>query len=445
MKTKHRITKMEKSTTIHYLVWISVVLACVLGFMVQVVNISKRHLEYQTRTLVELDSSDEIQQPSTSSCVRINDILQYDKVSSVYNRSGLRHWKIGTKWDHFYRDTSDWSLKNWFNFTPTSKEVYGWCASRLPDFSFRHYSPDQCSKHSEIVKYFDRKYVCYQFIPKFSDTKSIGMIGSTMAPSSSGVIYRIDLNSRYIKTYQFLSISLHSHDSSHLYDTVHGSTLKVSAVNNHFKLDAFYQEVEQVRMRVPYDTQCVDIPDGMKTGAEYLLREMNQRSMEKLNKVIPFLPMFDDSLNQTLFNDLDFRNQSMTQFLRGILKSQIQLVECKTKYFITKVIPSTNYVFSISVHWPQDKKISVTYVPQSETIDYVIYIGSCVGMWFGLSAVSVIDMAKFLSKSFIRPPTPSINYVISDQMKTMMDNLIDRNQKLENGFARLRYRFNVTQ
>ena len=79
---------------------------------------------YQTRTIPKLDTLKEIRLPAVSSCFQKNQMLDYSKVYSVYpNRSAIKHSKEWVNWDAYYRATSDWTVKTWFNFTPKSCEV----------------------------------------------------------------------------------------------------------------------------------------------------------------------------------------------------------------------------------------------------------------------------------------------------------------------------------
>ena len=134
------------------------------------------------------------------------------------------------------------------------------------------------------------------------------------------------------------------------------------------------------------------------------------------------------------------RNKSYSEFFYQILNSSKQLIECKTKYFITRTNTAGYHTFTIYVHWPQDKKISAIYVPLSETIDYVIYIGSCIGNWFGLSAISIIDIVPSVIKRLKSNTKDSDDSLAQKRMKDMIKYLMVTNRIMENNMRTLKQR-----
>ena len=387
-----------------YLSSFIIALICTSGFMIQVGHVTSRHFEYQTRTIVSLVIPNEVEIPSVSVCVRVNEMLNLDQVRTVFNRSGLKYWYDGIWWDAYYRDTSDWTMANWFNFTPAANDIlrneHEGCRIRRPNvFAVDSLPRAECVADSNIVKYFDREFVCYRYEPMYSN-QTLKLIQYTMTPGSTGIIYELLFNKTLFHFYEYVSVAVHSSDSSYLYDTVFSSSHKVAvAQDREYKFDTHYQEVERVRMKHPYDTKCVDIPADFKTGAEYVLNTVNRESMDKLNRVIPFLPTYNESLNKNMYSNPDFQNRTIIESLNQMMDSKTAPNECVTKYFITKSTPSFSDTLTVAVYWPQDETITFKYIPQSEIIDYVIYIGSCVGMWFGLSALSIVDGVSFISKS----------------------------------------------
>ena len=405
--------------------------------MVQITDITSRHLKYRTGTLIKLETPDSILLPSVSSCFQRNPMLNYSQVFSVFNRSGIVHVAKGVDWDEYYRDTSDWTMENWFNFTPKIDQILSWCGNRKSnDYGFFNYPPNDCFKHSKMTKYFDREYVCYEYEPKFGN-KTVGMIQSTMTPGYNGIMYRISFDSKLVERYEYVSISVHGHDSSFFYDTVYGSTHKVQGYRSHFKFDVYYQEVEQKRMRIPYDTQCVDIPNNIKSGIEYQLQDLNKKSKKILNKVIPFLPTYESS-QHLLFNDLDMRNETLMKMLTNLFPRDRKLIECKTKYFINRATSYDYYIFRVVVHWPQDEKISVIYFAQLDTIDFIIFVGSCIGMWFGISAISLIDVVSITARKLDRK--------VADESKSQEQKYSLGEQyfkKMENDIKLLKHQLNL--
>ena len=101
---------MNRAKVSKFLSWLPVTLICSSGFIVQVGHVTQRHFEYQTRTIVELIIPNGIIMPSVGACFRINDVMKFDTVRQVYNRTGLRQWSTGIYWNGFCRDTADFTV-----------------------------------------------------------------------------------------------------------------------------------------------------------------------------------------------------------------------------------------------------------------------------------------------------------------------------------------------
>lgn len=389
-------------------VLIVVATICLSGFTVQVGNVTSRYFGYKTRTIVEMKVPDEISMPSLSVCFRINDIMVFDNVKQKYNREGLKHFKEGGfDWQRFYRDTRDFRVKDWFQFTPSTTNVFkhqSACRIRFPSkYSPEEHSQSDCFSIFKIAKYFDREFVCYSFKPMFQN-QTLDLIEYTMTPGSTGIMYEIFFDDAFFRSYEMVSVSVHTNDSSYLYDTVFASSHKFSG--GHHNIDIHYNEIERLRLKYPYDTQCVDVPRGFRTGAEYRLHQVNEESLKYLDRVIPFIPNYDADLDRKIFTVDDFKNGTLVRELNKMFQSIFKLTECYTKYFITKGKASGDRFFQASVLWPQDEKMTLKYVPQEDLIDYIVYVGSCVGMWFGFSALSIIDAFNLVRKSIASNNTP---------------------------------------
>lgn len=65
----------------------------------------------------------------------------------------------------------------------------------------------------------------------------------------------------------------------------------------------------------------------------------------------------------------------------------------------------------MSVYWPQDPRVSINSVPIYDSIDYVLYICSTFGMWFGISVLSVGEMFRNIWKRIIfRQKVGAVSY-----------------------------------
>lgn len=362
-----------------------ILLLCVSGFIIQLSFVSDRYFKYETGTVSEHFIPKSIRLPFVSACFRINDVLNYTKVRSVYDRPGLILWKEGVVWRWFYDHSADFSVTNWFNFTPAVQDFFysDYACHIKTKYSSFDYDGKGCLKESTIVKYFEREFVCYRFEPKTD--KAFDMVLSTMSPGSAGILYEIYLNPDIFKDYEYVSMSIHSKDSSMLYDTISASSFKLSG-NDHYKFDIRYKEFQIHRKSYPYDTNCVEIVGGHTTGAEHQLDWVNRETMARMNMVSPFVPTYNSSYNYRIFSPRKFQDKlNSYPFDKIFLSQPKELIECKTKYHINTARGKMGSdMFTMTVNWPQDGLYRVTYVARYELIEYFIFIGSCVGCYVGI-------------------------------------------------------------
>ena len=225
------------------------------------------------------------------------------------------------------------------------------------------------------------------------------MIRYTLSPHYDGEIYRVWLNAELFKKPGPISFSVHTHESSNIFDSVFSSNHYHRAIGlSGFRI--FYREIQRMELEAPYDTKCVKIIGNYSTGFEHKLGGVNNDTMNMYGLAIPFIQIYDRQLRYRLVHDIDLRNKTITNQINILLRKHHTLKGCITKYVDTTADMIDDKWPFIAIFWPQNEKLSLRNAPDQELIDYIVYIGSCIGVWFGLSAYSLHDGMNILIDLF---------------------------------------------
>ena len=295
----------------------------------------------------------------------------------------------------FYSATEGLAISELFLFTPRIEELlqpdFG-CQVRYPrGYLMDRLSTRDCLKSFEIIKYFERQYVCYKFIPRI-ESKKMQIFDYTMSPGFPGQIYKLFLNPNIFSSIREVSIAVHENVSGQFYFSVYSSNVYLPKKELP-TIFSSYRELVRVRLKHPYKTGCTDVTNGFNTWFDIDLKQVDNEMISKLNYSIPFVPSFDPTQNhRKLLNYHSFINETIRKTLVAIIaRTNFDRTSCRTKFSITDTKLVKEEQFAVVVSWPMSEKINFQYAPEQELIDFVVYVCSCVGIWFGLSAYSMFD------------------------------------------------------
>ena len=215
----------------------------------------------------------------------------------------------------------------------------------------------------------------------------------TFSPSYPGMISMYFLNESFLN-HETFSIYVHSESSSDLYDSVFAIENRINFAQTKV-ITAVFTPVTHRRLPPPFDTMCRMLP-GSLTGGEILFRKLNRITMAQLGHVhtlehvyeryqYPMITPF--SLKNTTFHD---------QFMDLKLKTfgTSSFAGCTFVYNVPQTMSQEGERIGIVLNWPQDSGIEVDSVPNQETIDFLIYILSSIGIWFGWSILSILSSSE---------------------------------------------------
>ena len=387
---------------------------CSVGLIVQVTHVSSRYFEYATRTIVHMTIPISLPGfPAISTCWSINSMINRTQVKLVKKIKMRTFNRTSADNANFNKQISNFTIEELFKFTPNNDSILdtGKGKTACQVRTRMAYSPSKSNMNTcvhlfSVLKYLEREYVCYKFVPKVA--KKLNMIRYAMSPSYTGEMYRFYLNGDIFKNIGAISTSIHNSISSQLFDSVFAS--------NHFHighqfpaLKVTFREIDTKLMKRPFDTECDELPANYTTGQEFSLDRVNEAVVKEFDAMTPFVPIHDRTLKYKLLQDLQFQNGTIIKRVNSLSEKYGNLRGCVTAFVDTTAELLDERRPYVAVYWPQDEKLSIIYVPDQELIDFVVYIGSCIGVWFGLSAYSVHDGIRFVWRLQKRQKNNSTN------------------------------------
>ena len=380
--------------------WLIVVTICGIGFIVQVSHVSNRYFRYHTRTVVDMIIPTKLESfPSMSTCWDMNRLINRTWIKKYYPEFLIDPNNKSSTDSSDMKKIRDLPIKDLFKGTPTTSQILDLspgCLIRFSDkFIPESYPGPECQSYFKIFQYFEREYVCYKFVPE-NNTSFLRMIRYTMGPSYSGEMFQLNLDNEIFKNVGAISISVHTNGSSKLYDSVFAS-------NHYFSDDKYpglrvsYREVKRTLLKAPYGRGCLDAPKNYSTGSEYYIYQLNEYLSHNYGFISPFAPIYNHSSRYKVLHHESFKHKNISDLVITIMEKQSKYKHTCTIKFVDTTAELLNVDKSyVALYWPQNEMLSLMYVPDQELIDYVVYIGSCIGIWFGLSAYSFHDLITLL-------------------------------------------------
>lgn len=360
-------------------------------------DVSDRYFRYATRTTVEIDTPEFIDIPSVSTCYSFQDVASISDLERNLNVKLERGFSQ-------YGAISNLTVADWFKYTPKIEDVflpppnYAGCIIRFPGQYVVSYMKDlDCNKLFAVTKYIRDRYVCYRFDPKFK--QKIKVQEYVLSPMYTGMIYQINFNNHLFRNVSVSYHSIHTNTSSVLLDTIYSKAIVNVFINPRSLPSSMlsYREFRRIRKQPPYVPSCNLAYNSYGTAMDFELTSANKEFMLKYKTITPFVPVYEQDSKCLVPSELSFKNQTFIRMINNTLKNnRVFSLSCIDEFMITENDIKEDNKVSTRVYWPSAESIRVKYVPDQEILDFIIYISSCVGTWYGLSIFSSYDAAIWL-------------------------------------------------
>lgn len=361
--------------------------------MYQIYEVSLPYFAYKTRSKVETQLTDLTWYPGTAVCFLHQEILvvQDNHVNNTNTRSHTM------------------TISEIMKMTPGANESLKACGLRNNVLNHLTMQKDykKCLDHFHVSKYFLGAYICYMFEPnrKFLQQYSIEKVANAL------------LNPMYVY-HLFISEPLD------LLQTVHVYAFTESVVNSRYfpYASSMYGDevirgnqsnwlqyrnyiINQRLLRRPYDTMCIDVEEinYYKCLTELVTQRASRfpytvATNDEHLDVVPFSQLDMMNVDNSSKNVLEIHRESESDSEHECLGKQ----QCETSIAFTDVkelvagpVPDKLW---ITASVPSSPPITVTYYPSISFTEYVNYICGCIGIWFGVSFMSLKSFASHLPR-----------------------------------------------
>ena len=360
-------------------------LICLLGFLVQVQQVSDLYFRYQTtsRTVYQIREIDYYQ--SIMYCPRSTDLLNRKN----YKRYGI--WpQAPTNLLEVHLELSKLKIKDILDLTPPESDVIDACTIRNGKlFKPLEFKQKDCQAFYKIVKSITGERICYTFIPRLSANFSVGDVAASVTHIS--IVYQINIRPNISKSSHAFFISTITDPYESLKNCLHSRLFQANTENlktfNNSRFAVSGDSIEIRRLPSPHDTRCTPGHDR-----EFCYENCLAYKFRVINR-LPWSGFHSQKLNMTMVTDIDFVNVTTSNYVDSSVtechfRCKLQ-TECLTQFSRTTAQEFNANAFYLSSMLPLSPHMSLNSVPSLNLVEYIVQVGSCFGIWFGLSIFSV--------------------------------------------------------
>lgn len=426
-------------------------IVCGIGLLTHVFVISRRYFSYETSTKVIIDTDCGIKVPTLSFCVRYMDLMDPLVLQRKFN---ITLTDSTTTFDKYFGQTGKLTVADILSLTPSGRQVVINCMMRPVNQNRRvihsRTRQEDCFSLFDIQKFYMQSFVCYRFRPT-NQSEDLTMDELSHSYNYEFVIYALRLMESLAHTeYAFLILS---YDSFPFLSRSFGSLRKTRVTEDSEQRPNSYivqHKVTDIQLQAPpYDTNCdPDYDPSFKS--ECIIRLMQTRGLNRVPNTEIVTRPYD--LPHVQHNDDDNRT------FRAIA-DQIY-AECEAKYYRNRCsyrIAETavrmegeekkEKSLRIRVMGPRGPNTHIQSEPGFPLSEYLLYVFSCFGIWFGISVnrFNPIPLFAFFTQRHLKRRTakcgpmsrgPDIKSVIGNRKETLVEPIREAKTRTANSLVK---------
>jgi hypothetical protein len=373
---------------------------CVFGLAAQLHEVCDSYFRFLTSSRMTYEVREMEYFQTIVICPRIMDIID----RTDYQKSGiLQDLQLNQ-----IPKLAGLTLKTIFKLTPKSDQVIQHCAlrdSKLMRMSDPAKEDSQCMELFSVSKSVSGERVCYFITPKYLKNYSVGDVSSYL--TYQNIAYLVSFGGGPLERAvlgQFITYLRHENDEP-LYSRMFSRFVNKFESNlSRTGVDLFGQSVEIERLPPPYDTQCLEGHDRQVCYENCLKEKFIQ-----INRV-PWSSFIRKPSHLKIFTYPDMRNITNKTFANAAIfecHSACKLrSECHTTFTVTTLTHHNSNDFYVTSMVPSGPHMHLTSLRYMTIIDFLVQVGSCFGIWLGLS-INTLDPTKLM-----KPPEKASPQVI---------------------------------
>jgi hypothetical protein len=392
----------------------------VTGFLYQTQDVFQVYFEYQTLTHVKIVVPVNVSAPDVSLCVRYVDVF-----AGEYNISTTGSSDTATDAEALnIRTVQDRvTLKEIFSETPDENQLMSNCLMRKPrDYKLFRLNGSECYERFKINNFFTQEYICYRFTllhnnqhSGFTEYDPFTLRNETyysyqnlaFPPSYPSMFYGIMINKSMVEGADMCKVVVNNADSLPVNAIAYAPSFfrRVNKTSKYNFISAGYTITQVRKLPPPYNTRCRSYSKFGYEKKGCLNSCLKNKTLKEFNK-IPFNIIEEEELDLKHMSVFDLDNETIAESLDQFEKECEDLCsqqQCLREYYSTSLLKEENgesNFFSINVYSPMKPIISVQTKAVFSIEDFLIYVATIFGIWFGVSIFSLnpSKMKKWINK-----------------------------------------------
>jgi hypothetical protein len=374
---------------------ILLIILSMIGFVIQVTQVSRQYFKYTTTTVVTFVRPHTVKNHPVAVCIRYSDILDKD---ALFKETGIRMRPLAWLQDAI-EDEDKLTIRQVMDYTPAAEHVIDSCFYRPDRWLLTTGSGRECHKRFNVSKFYTGELICYK-IEEMRDIP-IDTAGVTKATFKTLLVFEVEFTPVFTQSrvaYVIMFLGTVPYKSRENIAFI--PPLKVPGSNQSI-YNTLYATPADTRVKLlpaPYDTNCTKIDSEVKFTCK-------KSCLIQKYKLLNRAPTFE---LLTLRHDLkplttkDLMNQTIKQQADKYLNEcvhQCDFTPCLIEFSHTTVLPHLRPRIGFSV------ASVIAFLPDTHTraqakmsfIDYFSFICTCIGAWFGISFLT-LDPSRWLGK-----------------------------------------------
>lgn len=372
------------------------------GFLYQTHRVSDQYFRYETKTRVNQSPRLTFKAEDSVFCTRYYDVLHRER---LFRETGI-NVSVPSGFAEEYEVEGRLTVDQIFRYTPAVNESLDWCSVTPKDSSLLQvlFGSD-CYHYFSVSKYFTQRLICYLFAPKSNDTFKLTDI--TQASVAQYVVYELSVSQAFRKAavgFAMLTrepiplVARHYSKPFPIRNTRSGQP-----ASNWISMRSVQMRNE--RLPRPYDTACDLVPQEKPILCKSACLVQEYGKMDRMPaqvltiEPLPVRPLATRELdNRTIADTVQKADMDCSRAC-----SANPCVSFLTFTSIEETSDPEN-VFHVTKLTPGEPDLETFSQPNMEFNYYYNLVSGCIGVWFGVS---------FLSLDFFR--WPSFSNKINDK------------------------------
>ena len=348
---------------------------------------------------------EELEAPGFTACYRYSEILDYERI----NRETGLDLRYSNQDVDVRRQQQVLSLGNILKYTPSPNESIALCKVRFTkSYVILEKYSNECLELFSVRKFFVLEYVCYQYNFKAAMNQLFLMEELTSSPAFPGRIFKIHPG-KLFNRYR-LSKFMVTNPNQYPYEAV-----KYTPVLDRYTEESdipyvtlkrytmTYYVLYVKRLPPPFETNCYNYslmfpPTESQVDCHQMC--VTNKTTKNLNRV-PFSSIVVRPFNQPVMGYNDIENQTMVDLLHKYYEdcnAECGRKDCHEVRFFSRITFEPNNKISFRIMTPDQPWVYVVYYQLLNLAEYLSFSFSCIGIWFGISALELNPFKFYLER-----------------------------------------------